>query len=287
MSQYDDWIKVRCKLASAPDAQHEKYRVFLRSIRQANPERFAGLSDDHSRFMIVGALVSVWSAVNARAIDDRIPNESAGWINNDVAYLSGFADAMVAAGWLRVLKRPKCLEFPQFSIWNKTKDDRNKRPPVPGAQRTRDWRDRKNGKGSCDDGVTKCDDTVTSRDVTVTTEIEIEREKSSKSPQPPADAGGVGAKRRKGKRTERQRFLLCPDFPPGFEAFWASYPSAGQKDKAVAAWEWRRAKVEPIADAIVATVMQWTMWWDKHGIRPPKAGDWIKAGNYHESKEVD
>lgn len=110
---------------------------------------------------------------------------------------------------------------------------------------------------------------------------------TDKSPQPPADAGGVGAKRRKAKRTDRQRFLACPEFPPGFEAFWRVYPEAGQKDKAVAAWEWHKAKLEPIAEAIAATVEQWTMWWTKHAIRPPKAGEWLKAGNYHESKEVD
>lgn len=233
--------------------------------------------------MILGALISVWSAVNARAIDDRIMDESVEWIDNDVTYLSGFAEAMMKAGWLKVIKRPKCLEFPEFSLWNRTKDERTKRPPVPGDERTRKWRNsRKLGNAG--------DESVTRRDVTVTTEIEREGEieqRKDKSPQPPADAGGVGAKRRKAKRTDRQRFLACPEFPPGFEVFWRVYPEAGQKDKAVAAWEWHKAKLEPIAEAIAATVEQWTMWWTKHAIRPPKAGEWLKAGNYHESKEVD
>jgi hypothetical protein len=245
-----DWIKVRCDLHT-----HPKVLAVVRKLSADCPHTCT----------VVGGLHYIWVQFDTHSTDGVLDGYSLEAFDKMIG-ITGFSQAIVDIGWLKVL--PNGLQMPEFDTHN----------GKGGKRRAENTKGRRVSRASAE---------CPQSDRTNCGPEKRREEKSSKSPQPPADAGGVGAKRRKSKRTERQRFLLCPEFPPGFEAFWAAYPSAGQKDKAVAAWEWRRAKVEPIADAIVATVMQWTMWWDKHEIRPPKAGDWIKAGNYHESKEVD
>ena len=187
---------VRTMLADEPTLQRSKYRDFLSSIRSANVSHFDGLCDDHTRFLILGALVAVWSVVNANAKHDRIEGETTDYIDVKITRLKGFAAAMVKAGWLTVSKKPKSLTFTDFHLWNKTMHDREKPPPMTPAERQAKSRANKRCHenvtdknvtvtNACHDSVTPCHDRVEKSREEKRTEEEKEGERAA-SGDPPA-----------------------------------------------------------------------------------------------------
>lgn len=92
-----DWIKVEKELNDKPEV-----RRIARALRL-------------SRFDIVGRLVSVWSWADSHSFTGSGMDISEDDID-DIADLSGFADALRQVGWLK--GRAASLEFPNFGRHN-------------------------------------------------------------------------------------------------------------------------------------------------------------------------
>jgi len=93
-----DWIKMRLNLATDPAV-----------IGIA--ERTDSADEDH----VVGKLHRLWSWADQQTIDGNAPSVTKTWIDRYLA-IDGFADAMIAVGWLVVTESG--IEFPNFTRHN-------------------------------------------------------------------------------------------------------------------------------------------------------------------------
>lgn len=77
------------------------------------------------------------------------------------------------------------------------------------------------------------------------------------------------------------------DCPPGFARFWAAWPSNERKTgKAKCVGLWRRLKLEPKADAVVAAVEAWKQtesWTKEHGRFVPMPQTWLNGGRWEDA----
>lgn len=325
MATQHDWMKVQTRWLNEPDpADLPHYCKFLAAVRKANADIFERLSPNQSRCLIVGALMRVWLSANATSIGGEICGKTPEYIDESVACLKGFAAAMMECrrhddepAWLIYDKKRKRLVFPEFERNNVAKDDRQRPPAKAPAERSKSYRERKKmaAEGSTVTEPSRDARHAPSRSVTTEKSREEEsREEKSQEPQKgpkgadtrgDADADGREPKQAAGSsRTppddgppgfthgqrmtgdERRAFIRRPTFSPGFEAFWAAYPPAGQRDKPAAMVVWVEMNLEPVARAVAARAREYGDWCKMGGHKVEKAGYWIKQGNFHERKDV-
>ena len=155
-----DWIKMRSALTTCP-----KVAAMARGL--GTSEGLAGLPRQALRMMVIGALHSVWSAVNEHTADGVMANAYPEDLD-DIAGIHGFGMAMATVGWLEVDSVAGTLTFPNFDQWNTPGKDRT------NAERQRRHRER-NGPVTDRNGVT-----VTERNgaVTVRNAVTVTTEKS-------------------------------------------------------------------------------------------------------------
>jgi hypothetical protein len=155
-----DWIKMRSALTTCP-----KVAAMARGL--GTSEGLAGLPRQALRLMVIGALHSVWSAVNEHTADGVMANAYPEDLD-DIAGIHGFGMAMSTVGWLEVDSVAGTLTFPNFDQWNTPGKDRT------NAERQRRHRER-NGPVTDRNGVT-----VTERNgaVTVRNAVTVTTEKS-------------------------------------------------------------------------------------------------------------
>ncbi len=193
-----DWIPMRIDLADDPA---------VIAIAAAT-----GLSED----AVVGKLHRLWGWANKHLEDGYARNVTDSWIDRHTG-TTGFAAAMLAAGWLRT--RSGGVEFPSFDRWN-SKGAKNR---VLSAQRMRKKRDAESDAG----GVTKPSPK----------KRRGEKSKGDTPPLPPA-AGGANT----------------PAKPPPFDPLAVELPH--RSPAFAAAWaDWakhRREKKQPLTETSVA-----------------------------------
>lgn len=131
----------------------------------------------------VGALLATWSSVNENASDDATMRDATLFEIDTISGVPGFGEALASVGWIEVLPNEEGLFFPNFHEYNTVGKQRSAGVKT-GAERSREYRDRKKNK------------TVTSRDVTkpVTRDPREEksREERNTPPNPPTGGGGGG-----------------------------------------------------------------------------------------------
>lgn len=129
----------------------------------------------------VGALLATWSSVNENVSDDATMRDATLFEIDAIAGVPGFGEALASVGWIEVLPNEEGLFFPNFHEYNTVGKQRSAGAKT-GAERSREYRDRKKNK------------TVTSRDVTKTVTRDPREEKSREErntpPNPPAGGGG-------------------------------------------------------------------------------------------------
>lgn len=159
-----DWIKMRSGLLTNPKV--------IRMARLLAEDRFfmnwwtrgTKTECDASVYEIcdvtvvtrvtVGSLLSVWAAVNDCASQDGFVKGITLFEVDEMAGVPGFGNAMEAVGW--VYETLDGLVFPNFHEHNTVGKERSSGAKT-GAQRTREWRERKSSVTSIGDV------TVTSR----------------------------------------------------------------------------------------------------------------------------
>jgi len=162
----------------------------------------------------VGSLLSVWAAVNECASQDGFIKGSTLFEVDEMAGVPGFGAAMNAIGWVEEVEDG--LLFPNFHEHNTVGKERSSGAKT-GAQRTKEWREKKQMSAMCSD-------------VTVTSQGDHREEKRREEETPHASL-------------------------PGFDRFWNAWPKSTRKEARGKCLEaWRKAKAEGHADLIVAHV---------------------------------
>jgi hypothetical protein len=202
-----DWIKMRGGLPRNPKVirmarvllQQAAFREWfgvpcdaLRDVTRDVTQRddaTAGVTARDARLVpvvtmvTVGALLATWSSVNENASDDATMRDATLFEIDTIAGVPGFGEALAAVGWVEVLPNEEGLFFPNFHEYNTVGRQRSAGAKT-GAERSKDYRDRKRHKS------------VTSRDVTppVTRDHrEEKRGEERKTPPNPPAGGGSGA----------------------------------------------------------------------------------------------
>lgn len=129
----------------------------------------------------VGALVPLWHSVNQNASEDAVMRDATLFEVDTIAGVPGLGEALVAVGWIEVLPNGEGLQFCNFHEYNMVGEQRSAGAKT-GAQRSREYRDRKKGQ------------TVTSRDVTnnVTRHPRTDKSREEKTPPNPPSGGQGG-----------------------------------------------------------------------------------------------
>lgn len=201
-----DWIKMRGGLLSNPKVirmarvllQNTAFRDWLgvtgdaeRDVSRDVTQRDAttcGVTARDARLVpivtrvTVGALLPLWHSVNENASDDAVMRDATLFEIDTIAGVPGLGEALVAVGWVEVLPNGEGLHFLNFHEYNTVGRQRSAGAKT-GAQRSKEYRDRKKGQ------------TVTSRDVTQNVTRDHREEKSreeKKTPPNPPPGGGGG-----------------------------------------------------------------------------------------------
>lgn len=180
----------------------------------------------------VGSLLSVWAAANEAASKGGKVRGVSFFEVDEMAGVPSFGKAMALVGWINELEDG--IEFVNFDEHNTIGKDRSSGAKT-GAQRTKEYRDRK--RAESDENVTR------HGDVTVTSQRDHREE----------------------KRREEE---IHPKSLPGFVTFWASWPKSSRKGgKAECEKLWRTQRLEDLAQVIVEHVkaMAKTEGWTKQG----------------------
>ena len=200
-----DWIKMRGGLLRNPKVirmarvllQHPAFREWFGVTRDASRDVTCDVTqrDDATSsvtardvqhvpvvtMVTVGALLATWSSVNENVSDDATMRDATLFEIDAIAGVPGFGEALASVGWVEVLPNEEGLFFPNFHEYNTVGKQRSAGAKT-GAERSREYRDRKKNK------------TVTSRDVTkpVTRDPREEksREERNTPPNPPTGGGG-------------------------------------------------------------------------------------------------
>lgn len=186
-----DWIKMRGGLLTNPKVIRMARFLAQEASFQDWWTRGTSKSCDESVYELcdvtvvtrvtVGSLLAVWSAANDNAdADGFIPGITLFEVD-EMAGVPAFGEAMQLVGWVK--EDDDGVRFPNFAEHNVVGKQRPS-SGKSGAQRTREWRERrKSGGKSEESGDEDGDVTVTSRcDVTVTTEKRREEKKYSVVP---------------------------------------------------------------------------------------------------------
>jgi hypothetical protein len=167
-----DWIKMRSAMTTCP-----KVAAIARAL--GTSDGLSGLQRQAMRLLVVGALHTVWSAVNEHTADGVMSNADPEDID-DIAGIRGFGAAMATVGWLRFDPDASTLTFPNFDQWNTPGKDRT------NAERQRRHRER-NGPVTDRNAVTVTErngDVTALRAVTVTTEKRREEKRREETHTP-------------------------------------------------------------------------------------------------------
>ncbi len=169
-----DWIKIRADLFTHPRFLRMARTIFLGYKDESPQEDYisdgcvtcgdahsANVTERASHDVTLSSLVRVWHAVNLHC---KVEGQDAVWYGADIHDLDsiagylGFGLAMEAAGWA-VQRSPNCIVFPNFLEFNEPACLRKQ--PRSGAERTADWRAKKQTVTPVTNGdarVTKSDD---------------------------------------------------------------------------------------------------------------------------------
>lgn len=175
-----DWIKMRGALLTNPKvvrmgrhlASNKYFREWwTRGTNASCDETVYELCDVTVVTRVtVASLLSVWSAVNDAASKGGFIKGIGLFEVDEMAGVPGFGESMQLVGWL--IERENGIEFPNFEEHNTIGKDRSSSAKT-GAERTKEWRQKK-----------RASDSVTS-DVTVTSQSDHREEKRREEQIPP------------------------------------------------------------------------------------------------------
>lgn len=213
-----DWIKMRTSLLTNPKVS-KMARTLLTNpdFREwyGNPE----ISDITSQTVtlrhvtvvtrvVVGGLLPVWASVNESAGRDGHLRHASLFDIDAMSGIPGFGSAMEAVDWLSELPENEGLEFCNFIEHNTVEQERSSTAKT-GAERSKEYRDRRAAReaGNVTNTVTEKSDA--SRD-TVTTE-EKRVDKNSSSLRSEESAGKPAASRKTGLKTLKTYLDECKE----------------------------------------------------------------------------
>lgn len=134
-----DWIPMRVDLAEDPA---------VIAIATAT-----GLDE----FGVVGRLHKLWSWANAQSRNGHAVGVTKMWIDRVIG-VTGFADAMIEAGWLECSEDE--ISFPKFSVWN----EKSAKTRLLAARRQRNAREAKKSRKERDKSVTTEQNRITKKE---------------------------------------------------------------------------------------------------------------------------
>lgn len=236
-----DWIKMRSGLLTNPKVIRmarilatDRFFMewFTRGTRTQCDETVYEICDVTIVTRVtVGSLLSLWGAVNECASGDGFLKGMTLFEVDEMAGVPGFGEAMLAVGWVE--EHDDGLLFPNFDEHNTVGKERSSGAKT-GAQRTKEWRDRKAAMAS----VIGEKPPVTS-DVTVTSQRDHREEK------------------RREENKDIPPSAAKPAYSPGFLRFWEVWPASQRKEaKAECFKKWKAKNLEPIAGEIISHLLQ-------------------------------
>lgn len=114
-----DWIKIRTALLRSPKVVRIVSELFPKNVRSEcgheTDERPQDVRSMSRKFLVIGALVSVWSLFDEQSEDGVLDGYTREILDAEVG-IDGFAAAMEAVNWLEV--RPESLALPRFDEHN-------------------------------------------------------------------------------------------------------------------------------------------------------------------------
>lgn len=221
-----DWIKMRSGLLTNPKVIRMARTLAENHFFMEWWTRGTKLSCDKTVYEVcdvtvvtrvtVGSLLSVWAAVNDVARSDGFVKGVTLFEVDEMAGVPGFGEAMEAVEWVQ--QDAEGLVFPNFCEHNTVGKERPSTSKT-GAQRTKEWRDRKTN-------------VTTYSDVTVTSQCDHREEKRREEDKglPPS-----ATSTEKPSSSKKPRKTAMPD---GFERFenlsarlveWARQKGFGQR----------------------------------------------------------
>lgn len=249
-----DWIKMRSALLTNPKV--------IRMARLLAEDRFfmnwwtrgTKLECETSVYEIcdvtvvtrvtVGSLLSVWAAVNDCASQDGFVKGITLFEVDEMAGVPGFGNAMETVGWVEETEQG--LVFPNFHEHNTVGKERSSGAKT-GAQRTREWRER---KATVTDGS----------DVTVTSQRDHREEKN---------------------REEKNN---SSSLDAMFEEFWTAYPKKVSKAAALKAYRKIKPSESLQAEILAAVSRAKTSvdWSKDDGQFIPYPASWLNARRWED-----
>lgn len=223
------WIKMRVDLADDP------------SVVQI--AAMLGVDED----LVVGKLHRLWAWADRQTTDGKAAGITGAWIDRYV-YQPGFAEAMVAAGWLKITDSG--VSFPNFDRHNG--DSTKKR--MEAAERKRLSREKcdtvtKMSQPECDTVTKKCD------------QRREEKNREEKKETPTTPQGG----------------------PDGFEEFWQAFPRRRRVDKGECWKIWRTKNLDAQAASVMAGLESWKRskdWTKDGGDFTPEPAKWLRRDRW-------
>lgn len=151
-----EWIKMRTSLLTNP-----RVNGIARIIEQSTAvgrvlsTGFNGslreiVTRNVTRHVTVSSLLIIWGAANEHTKDGIFRNADLSDID-DMVGIPGFGAAMVEVGWAEFDESSNCVMLPNFAEYNMTGDERAAGAKT-GAQRQKEYRDRKKSQGETNDG---------------------------------------------------------------------------------------------------------------------------------------
>jgi hypothetical protein len=188
--------------------------------------------------VVVGALLPTWSAVNDTAARDGIVRHASSRDIDDSAGVPGFGDALKAVGWLVDLPNESGVQFVNFEEHNQPQKERTLTAKT-GAERQKEYRDRKKREGEADSGRNDKRDENRNDDGDVTGDVtgDGREEKKRVEKKNPSGSIATSAKSTKPKRGSKK-------VPDDFEVTADMVTWAAEKAPAV---DWR-AETEKFRD---------------------------------------
>lgn len=200
-----DWIKMRTSLLSSPKVNGiARYLETSKPVSQALATGHSGhmgeiVTRNVMRHVTVSSLLVVWGAANEHTKDGVFENADLSDID-DMVGIPGFGEAMSSVGWAVFDPDGYSVNLPNFGEYNTSGASRTA-SAKSGAERQKEYRDRKKASVGDGNGDAKSDVTRDRRE-------EKSREEEKITPPNPPAGGNAGTFSEKKARVKAERMTL-------------------------------------------------------------------------------